>query len=234
MLVTYLNSKIKHLLYMAKKPEREIILVICAHNDDQILGVGGTIAKYASEGKEIITVIFSYGESSHIWLKRKEIVETRVKESHRADKLLGIQESYYLGIKEGNFLKKITEKNIEKRIEHIIRKYNPVKIFTHAIDDPHPDHQAVHRVVMTVVDRINKKYEVYTFPVWNPINLIARNKPKLIIDITKTLKKKVLAFKIHKSQKVTILSLFWVVYIRAFFNGFNNKMKYAEVFYKIR
>ncbi len=29
----------------------EKILIICAHNDDHILGLGGTIANYLKEGK---------------------------------------------------------------------------------------------------------------------------------------------------------------------------------------
>jgi len=212
----------------------EIILVFCAHNDDQILGLGGTLAKYAKEGKEIVSIIFSFGESSHPWLIPKEIIETRVRESKKADKILGIKESIYLGLKEGNFLKQIKEKNIDKKIKDILKKYKPIKIFTHSRDDPHPDHQAVHKVVLDVADKIKKKYDVYTFTVWNPIKLLKRNNPKLVIDITKTINKKVNAFQIHKSQKVAKVSLMWSIYFRAFMNGFQNKMKYAEIFYKVR
>lgn len=219
---------------MQKKLDHETILIFSAHNDDQILGAGGTLAKYAQEGKYIVAVIFSFGESSHIWLKPKEIIETRVKESHKADKILGIQETIYIGLKEGNFLKQINEMDIYKKIKKLIQKYNPSKIFIHSIDDPHPDHQAVYKAVMEVIDKIKENYEVYTFTVWNPVRLLKRNNPKLVVDITKTLNKKVMAFKIHKSQKVTIISLLWSIYIKALFNGFNNKMKYAEVFYKVR
>ena len=50
------------------------MLVVCAHPDDNILGAGGTIAKYSSEGKKVITVIASYGESGNPWLKENVIL----------------------------------------------------------------------------------------------------------------------------------------------------------------
>ena len=40
---------------------KNTVLVICAHPDDEIIGAGGTIATYAREGKDVITIIFSNG-----------------------------------------------------------------------------------------------------------------------------------------------------------------------------
>ena len=49
--------------------EEEGVLVVCAHSDDQILGCGGTIAKYAKQGIPVYAIIFSYGEKSLPHLK---------------------------------------------------------------------------------------------------------------------------------------------------------------------
>ena len=65
------------------------LMIICAHPDDEIFGAGGTIAKYAAEGIEVITVIFSYGESSHPWLRKRFKVEVRKTESLKAGKAVG-------------------------------------------------------------------------------------------------------------------------------------------------
>ena len=78
----------------------ETIMIICAHPDDEVLGMGGTIAKYASEGKRVVAVIFSYGENSHWWLKKKNTVEMRVAETKAAGKILGIHETIFLGLKD--------------------------------------------------------------------------------------------------------------------------------------
>ena len=40
------------------------VLIIVAHPDDEILGMGGTIAKWASEGAEIALLIVTDGSTS--------------------------------------------------------------------------------------------------------------------------------------------------------------------------
>jgi N-acetylglucosamine malate deacetylase 1 len=213
----------------------ESVLFLSAHNDDQLIGGGGTIAKYAKEGKKVVTVIFSYGESSHPHFQDKITRKTRVLESKKAQKLLGESEVYYLGIKEGNFPKQIEERQVLEKIAHILKRIRPAKIFTHSIDDPHPDHRAVYNFTLDLIDTTGYKGEVYSFNIWNFfLNFRKRDSPKLIVDITDTFKLKVAAFRKHRSQLMAQISLMWNVYYQAIVNGFTHDMKYAEVFYKIR
>lgn len=215
--------------------KKETILVFGAHNDDQIIGVGGTLAKYVKEGKNVITVIFSYGEFSLIHLKREEAVKKRVRESRSSDRVLGLNQTYYLGLKEGKFKKEFKEKKLEKKIKNIILDNNPSKIFLHSVDDAHPDHRAVYDIITKIIDKIKYKGDVYSFEVWNFVNLAKRENPRLVVDITKTFKQKIDAFKVHKSQKLNaILPLMWSVYFKAKLFGIFHKKKYAEVFFKIR
>jgi LmbE family N-acetylglucosaminyl deacetylase len=215
--------------------KQETVLFFCAHNDDQIVGAGGTIAKYNKDGKKIITVIFSFGETSLPHMLEKESRKTRVIESKRAAKILGESEVYYLGLKEGNFKSEIEDKDIYTKIKNIIKRVKPSKIFTHSRDDPHPDHRAVNSFTLELIEKIRYKGEVYSFNVWNLfINFKKREMPKMVVDITDTFKLKVEAFRKHKSQWPSILTLMWNVYLQAILNGFNNNIKYAEVFYKIK
>ena len=135
---------------------------------------------------------------------------------------------------DGSFADQIEAKNIKEKIALIIKKQNPSKIFTHAVDDPHPDHRAVHRAVLEAVDSLQKKYHVYTFMVWNPLKIKNRNAPKLVVDISKTFSVKVRAFLLHRSQKLAIYALLWKVFMDNLINGWFNHCRYAEVFYKIR
>ncbi|MBD3202682.1 hypothetical protein GF327_00165 [Candidatus Woesearchaeota archaeon] len=221
-----------------KDQKQETVLVLCAHNDDQIIGVGGTLAKYAKQGKHIITVIFSYGEKSHPHLKKDVIIKQRVKESISANKILCGEDSeiYYLGLSETKFTKEIKEKNIAKQIKKIIKEKKPGKIFTHSIDDPHPDHRAIYKFVSEFLEEINYKGDVYSFNVWNLfINIRKRDRPKMVVDVSDTFKIKMQAFERHKSQMVQArLPLTWSIYFRAILNGLMHKMKFAEVFFKIR
>ena len=212
----------------------EIILSFCAHNDDQILGAGGTLAKYAQQGKIFKSYIFSFGESSHPWLQQKFTARMRIKEAQRSEKVLGGNDIYFFGIKERNFIQEIEKRDFKKHLKKIIRQNNPSKIFTHSRDDPHPDHRVVHKVILEVVDELKYKGDVYTFNVWNPVSITTRRNPKLVVDISDTFKKKLASFKIHKSQKITFLTLWWDIYRRDWINGLLNRCKYAEVFSKVR
>jgi N-acetylglucosamine malate deacetylase 1 len=213
----------------------ESILFLCAHNDDQIIGGGGTIAKYAKEGKKIYTVIFSFGETSLPHYTEQESKVTRVLESKKAAKVLGETETYYLGLKEGNFEREINEKQISDKIDIIIKRIRPSKIFTHSIDDPHPDHREVYNFTENLIESINYKGEVYSYNVWNLfLNFRKRNFPKLVVDITDSFHIKLEALKQHKSQFLARMSLTWSVYVQAIMNGFDNQMRFAEIFYKIR
>ena len=74
------------------------ILVICAHSDDQIIGAGGAIAKYAREGYDIHTIILSFGESVKPHLRREVISKVRIKEAQKADKIIGGKGVVFLGL----------------------------------------------------------------------------------------------------------------------------------------
>jgi len=214
--------------------KKEAIVVFCAHNDDQIVGAGGTLAKYADEGKDFYTVIFSYGESSHPHLKNHITKSMRIKEAAKSDQILGGKAIYYFGLREGKFPKDIKEKRVKQGIKNMIKSKKPLKIFTHSKDDPHPDHRAVNKTVRAVLEEIDYRGDVYSFDVWNPVNIRERHKPKLVVDVSKTFNKKIEAFKAHKSQKPALITLTWSLYFRAMINGLQNRCRYAEVFYKIQ
>ncbi|MDO8740104.1 MAG: PIG-L family deacetylase [Candidatus Woesearchaeota archaeon] len=212
----------------------ESIIVICSHSDDQIFGPGGTLAKYAKEGKEIYTIVLSYGESSHPHFQRKVAVETRVDEAKKADEVIGGKGVVFIGLKEGKFRLQAEEKNMKENIKKIIKKIKPSKIFTHTSDDPHKDHRETYQLVMEIADELSYKGDVYSFAIWNPLKIGKRNLPKLVVDISDTFKTKINALNCFESQKLSLLFLLWSVYLKAIVNGLKNKCRFAEVFWKER
>jgi len=214
------------------------ILVFCAHSDDQIFGPGATLARYASEGCNIHTVIFSYGESSHPHLKEQVTVKMRVKEAKEADKVIGGKGVMFLGLDEGKFKEQFNAKGLESRMKNMILEKNPSKIFTHSDEDPHPDHRAVAEIVLAMADQIHnenneRRYEVYGFDVWG-FNIKKTRLPKLYIDVSRHFSKKIDALKKFPSQWMSLVSLMWTVYTRAISAGIKMKARFAERFYKMR
>lgn len=47
-----------------KKTDMKKILVVAAHPDDEILGVGATVAKHAAQGDEVYALILGEGQTS--------------------------------------------------------------------------------------------------------------------------------------------------------------------------
>ncbi len=217
-----------------RKTGHESVLVICSHSDDQILGPGGTLAKFAKEGAKVKTIILSYGELTPAWIKHKYTIETRVLESEKADKIIGGQGVVFLGLKEGKFLQEAKEKKIYEYLAKVIEDENPSLIFTHMKEDPHKDHKDTLKIVQEVVKQVkkNKKPDVYSFGIWNPF-ILHRRAPHLVVDISDTFKKKLEAMKCFNSQRLVILQLTPGVVIRAKFIGFSKGYKYAETFRKV-
>jgi len=210
------------------------IFVICAHPDDEVFGAGGTIAKYSKEGFNVDVMIFSYGEQSHPWLRKYVVMEMRKKESKEASKIIGVKNIEFFGLREGNFEEDAIKNNVYGKIAYAIKKKRPVKIFTHSADDPHPDHKTVHDSVLISLKKSGLKCDVYTFDIWNPVSIRKRGSPKLYVDISDTFGKKIEALKCFKSQKISMISLLWSIYLKAIVHGAENGTRFAEVFYKVK
>lgn len=212
----------------------ERVLVVVAHSDDQMIGPGGTLAKYAKEGKEIYTIVFSFGELSHPHFKKEIIQELRVEESVKADRFIGGKGVAFLGLNEGKFREEFKPKSLEKTI----LKLKPQKIFTHAEDENHPDHVEVNKLLMELLEKLEqqKKFscDVYAFDIWRVFQTKKRKNPKLVVDISETFSTKLKAIEYFKSQKVAIIILKWSVYVKAFFLGLRHNVRFAEEFVKIK
>jgi len=216
--------------------KQETILCMVAHPDDELIGMGGTLFKYAKLGKRIITVIFSSGEQSDPLVQKEILRTTRIEESKKVGKLMKVQEVVFLGIEDGKIRAFIKNESFLKKIETLIQEYKPDKIFTHTMGDAHlsGDHIAVNRIVVKVLKRMNYHNELYTFDVWSPLSILQRGYPKLYVDISDFFKRKIKAMDIFESQKASVYSLLPSVHVKARLYGNDIQCKYAEMFYKIR
>ena len=113
-------------------------------------------------------------------------------------------------------------------------QYRPSVIFTHSVDDPLPDHRALNKIVLDTVDKMRYKCDVYMFDIWTIFNFKKRHYVKIVVDISDTFDMKVKALKMFESQKSSLLSLMWSVYVKAWVNGRDIHVDHAEAFYKVR
>lgn len=73
------------------------ILVVAAHPDDEVLGMGGTIAKLTKAGNEVNVLIVTDGSSSQYRdsVGLQKIIENKKKETWACAQTLGVKNVFY-------------------------------------------------------------------------------------------------------------------------------------------
>lgn len=212
--------------------KKETIVVFSAHSDDYVIGAGGTICSYVQQGKKVIAIIMSYGEKSHPWLKGKVVQKFRSKEAFEASRLLGCK-TIFFDLQELKFKEDYQHKGIEQELLALLEKEQPMKIFTHSDEDPHPDHFALHTITLNLCSRLSYQPELYIYSIWNPISLQTRL-PTLYVDTTSHIKTLFKALRSFKSQQIHISFPLLLLTLRTLRNGFKIGTLFAEKFYRIR
>ncbi len=127
------------------------VLVIAAHPDDEVLGCGGTISKYAQKGEAVYTAILGQGISSRFDTPQqasKKEIDALHKQSRNAASVLGVKDLFMYDLPDNRF-DTVALLDIIKPVEKLIERLKPHTIFTHHTGDLNIDHQLVHRAVLT-------------------------------------------------------------------------------------
>jgi LmbE family N-acetylglucosaminyl deacetylase len=129
--------------------EKLKLLAVLAHPDDESLGLGGTLARYAAEGVETYLVTATRGEAGRFGALGKsgdpnEVGRVREAELRAAAELLGIREVSILGYPDGAVDKVSSGIAIGEIASHI-RRIQPDVMVSFGPDGAygHPDHIAI-------------------------------------------------------------------------------------------
>lgn len=137
------------------------LLAILAHPDDESMGIGGTLAKYASEGVDTHLLCATRGERG--WFGKPEeypgphaLGQIRERELQAAADVLGIRSVSFLDECDGD-LDRTDPVHIIARIAARIREIRPQVVITFAPDGAygHPDHIAISQLTTTAVMAAN-------------------------------------------------------------------------------
>lgn len=125
------------------------LLAILAHPDDETLGLGGTLARYAAEGVETHVLTATRGERGRFFTDEdrpsdEEVGRVRETELRRACAALGVHELHLLDYVDGELDRAAPQEAIG-RIVDVVRRVRPQVAVTF---DPfgaygHPDHIAI-------------------------------------------------------------------------------------------
>mgnify|MGYP002634621393 FL=1 len=195
------------------------VLVIAAHPDDEILGAGGIIKKNIDQGNEVKIVIMATG----IFSRRsnnfnnsveyetnensKKLMENELKvlrqNAKKASKILGVKNVDFYDFPD-NEMDKISNLEITKSIEKIIKSFKPEIVLTHSNSDLNIDHRIIYNATLTATRPMNTSsvQEVISFeiPSSTEWNFTSPFSPNMFVDISKELKFKLKALSQYKSE----------------------------------
>ena len=196
----------------------KIAMSIHAHPDDQEFSIGGTLAKWARAGCEIISVTITSGDSgsndpSKGGEYKAELAKLREVEQTAANNVLGVKEAVFLRYPDGELEPTLA---LRKELTRLIRKYkpdvvlcgNPEAWFYGNEYINHPDHRAAAQAACEAVfpsagtrliftDLLKDGFEPHEV---KRLYVHGTEKPDTWVDISETIDIKVKALQQHVSQ----------------------------------
>lgn len=179
----------------------ESILIVAAHPDDEALGCGGSIAKWADHGAKIHVAFLADGVSSRGLTSielHKNLIDRRAAAKKSCD-ILGVESISFYELPD-NRLDTIALLEIIQLIEGLIFQYMPTMVLTHHAGDLNIDHRRVYEATITAcrpqkgcpVKRL-LTFEVPSSTEWQPASSGLAFTPNWFVDISATLQRKLAA-----------------------------------------
>jgi len=171
------------------------ILVLAAHPDDEVLGMGATIKKL-SKKHNISLAILTEGASAQY--DDKKMIDVRRKACHKSSKLLGIKDITFFDFPDMK-LDTISHVEINKKIESLMKKIKPEIVYAPPGNDLNKDHRIVFESTL-VATRPNRSKVLKLLCYEIPGLVKEAFSPNVYEDISKEFSSKIKAFNFYNSE----------------------------------
>ena len=215
------------------------VLVIAPHPDDEVLGVGGTIAKHIAHGNEVYVCIVTKGCEP---LFSNESVERVHRECRKADRLLGVKETIFLDYPAA-MLENVERYKLNDSLVNVIQSVKPEEVYIPHRGDMQLDHKMVVDAAMValrpkyqhVPSRIYA-YETLSETGWDLPNSTNVFIPNVYHDISNFLENKLQALRVFTTQMAEFPAARSIksVKVLAQYRGATMNFEAAEAFSLIR
>jgi N-acetylglucosamine malate deacetylase 1 len=167
------------------------VLVVASHPDDEILGVGGTIARHTDDGDVVDILIM-------------EMASLR-KSACDAARILGAREPRFAALPDQR-MDELPLLDVIKTVERLIEELKPQIIYTHFGNDLNVDHRVTSQAVITAARPVPgskitaiRCFETVSSTEWQDPNA-AFFTPQLFVNIEKQLARKMKALDCYASE----------------------------------
>lgn len=175
------------------------ILALFAHPDDVELTVGGTMLRMKHLGYLTGVLDVTKGE-----MGTRGTVTGRAQEAIDAAKILKLDVRENLDLADGHVF---ADDPSRAKLVRVLRRLKPKIILTHQLNDPHPDHDHIARLVRESARLSSmKNYDPETGEEKIAVPIVAHNvfsrrsEISFVVDISDFLEEKMTAIRAHKSQ----------------------------------
>ena len=175
------------------------VLVFAPHNDDELLGVGGTIAKMAKNGCDVTVCEVTAGKNA----ARANLIKQEARAAH---KILGVKNSIFLDLPVVA-LNDVPKAEINAKMVDVVKEVKPSVVFIPHRGDMHLDHRVVADAAMVAVRPLEAPFieEVFVYETlseteWNIPSVDNAFIPSVWSDISEELKIKLSAMSCYKTQ----------------------------------
>lgn len=179
------------------------ILVIAAHPDDELLGLGGNLIKHVQDGHEVHVVIMSEGASSRYEDGMKNVLKEA---AYKAGEAMGVSMVHFCDMPDQR-MDSLALLDVIKPIELLIKQIEPETVYVHHHGDVNQDHRVVFEATMVAArptkgSNIKKIlcYETPSSTEWAPPFPNRAFIPNVFVDIKDTIEQKLEAFRYYESE----------------------------------
>lgn len=173
------------------------VLVVAAHPDDEVLGIGGTVLKHTNNGDKVRSVIMCEGESLRYAKDMGQSVAVK-----KAADILGVEHVYSLNYPDQK-LDTYTLTELIAPLERILEEFKPEIIYCQSCCDANMDHKIVFEAANIAFRPIYVGIKAfYTFCTASSTEwgYPKRFLPDTWVDISDVLEKKLQAFACYTSE----------------------------------
>ncbi len=175
------------------------VLAIAAHPDDEVFGVGGTMACHVRQGDRVSVLILTDGVTA-----RHDVIEPQKMAARKACSALGVQDVRFADLPDQR-LDDLPLLDVIKPISELVEELRPHVVYTHHRGDANQDHRVIFAATLVAVRPFDGNpvervlsYEVASSTEWGPPFTEWAFQPNVYVDISVTLDAKLQAIEAYR------------------------------------
>ena len=180
------------------------VLAVAPHPDDEVLGVGATLARYADEGSEVCVVIVTRGMQP--LFDEDSVLRVR-REASEAHRILGVRKTVFMEGFPAALLDTVPHASLNAGLSEIVDEVQPEIAFLPFAGDLHMDHRLICASALVALrpdgagsERAIYMYETPSETHWNDLGASSAFAPSTFMDVSHHIERKIEAMSAYRSQ----------------------------------